>query len=73
MLFYEEDATFSTKNLKDSVFVQTEIQRQQLWLLMNCLTKQWNVNAHESFTGLRRNPKFKLCFYFADMKCHLLK
>lgn len=24
MLFYEEDATFSTKKLKDSVFVQTE-------------------------------------------------
>lgn len=51
MLFYEEDATFSTKKLKASVFVQTEIQRLQLWLLMNCLTKQSNVNAHESFTG----------------------
>ena len=42
MLFYEEDVT---KKLKDSVFVQTEIQRQQLWLLMNCLTKQSNVNV----------------------------
>lgn len=51
MLFYEEEATFPTKKLKDSVFVQTEIQRQQLWLLMNCLTKQSNVNGHESFTG----------------------
>ena len=71
MLFYEEDATFSTKKLKDSVFVQTEIQRLQLWLLMNCLTKQSNVNALEEFYW--RNPKFKLCFYCADMKGHLLK